>query len=322
MSTANALTTISQDIYAARESFDLARVDVGLNFEREAGFAIQHLGKNKYSMDTAMANRQSVFDAVVNIAAMGRSLNPALKEAYLVPRDGRICLDISYIGLLAIAQESGAILWGQARLVHAQDTFELQGFDAPPRHNYNPFSKDRGEIVGVYVVVKTPSGDYLTDTMSIEEVYAIRDRSSAWKNSKSGPWKTDEGEMIKKTVIKRAYKTWPKSDRLAHAIDHLNTAAGEGIEFEKEEPKKLTAGGFFHPAKAKVELSPEREAIIDAVASSVVDHYNADDLIGAYEEYIGVGDVEEKLALWEKIPNEIRKALRKHGNALKETVAA
>jgi recombination protein RecT len=34
------------------------------------------------------------------VAAIGITLNPASKLAYLVPRDGMVCLDISYMGLL------------------------------------------------------------------------------------------------------------------------------------------------------------------------------------------------------------------------------
>jgi recombination protein RecT len=36
--------------------------------------------------------------------------------------------------------------------------------------------------------------------------------------------------MAKKTVIKRAYKTWPKTDRLDKAIHFLNTDGEEGLE--------------------------------------------------------------------------------------------
>ena len=150
-----------------------------------------------------------------------------------MPRDGRICLDISYIGLMDLAMSTGAIRWAQAELVYAADAFSLNGFDKPPTHSYNPFAKDRGEVIGVYVVVKTADGDYLTETMSIEDVNAIRDRSSAWKawvsKNKSCPWVTDPGEMAKKTVVKRGYKYWPKTERLEQAIHHLNTDGGEGL---------------------------------------------------------------------------------------------
>ncbi|MGP0745242.1 recombinase RecT, partial [Escherichia coli] len=88
----------------------------------------------------------------INVAAIGITLNPASKLAYLVPRDGMVCLDISYMGLLHIAMESGVISWGQAKLVHANDTYESNGLDKAPTHKYNAFG-DRGDIVGVYCTV-------------------------------------------------------------------------------------------------------------------------------------------------------------------------
>lgn len=226
----NAITIISGAIEQARTSFANVLTDRSINFDREAGFAVQILGANDFAMGIATKNRQSVIDAVTNIAAIGISLNPAKKQAYLVPRGGKICLDISYMGLLDLAIASGSLIWGQAELVKESDAFALNGFDKPPTHVFSPFSKDRGEIVGVYVVVKTSGGDYLTTTMTIDECNDIRDRSEAWKRNKSGPWKTDPGEMVKKTVIKRASKLWPKTDRLDHAIHHLNTDGGEGLE--------------------------------------------------------------------------------------------
>lgn len=223
------IATIEQDIYGTRNSFASVLTDPSLNFEREAGFALQTFHNNDYAAKIAMSNRQSVVNAVNNIAAIGISLNPAKRQAYLVPRDGKICLDISYMGLMDLAMSTGSIRWAQAELVYAGDAFTLNGFDKPPTHTYNPFAKDRGEIVGCYVVVKTADGDYLTTCMSREDIDGIMNRSQSVKSGKSSPWKTDYGEMAKKTVVKRAYKYWPKTDRLEQAIHHLNTDGGEGL---------------------------------------------------------------------------------------------
>ena len=225
----SAISTIEQYVYGAENSFQNVLVDKSINFEREAGFAIQILTSGDFIAKLAVGDRQSVVNAVTNIAAIGISLNPAKKQAYLVPRKGKICLDISYMGLIDLAVQAGSILWAQADLVYETDAFTLNGFDKPPTHSYNPFSKERGAMVGAYVVVKTPSGDYLTDCMSREEIDAIKNRSESVKAGKSSPWDTDYGEMAKKTVVKRAYKYWPKSDRLDQAIHHLNTEGGEGL---------------------------------------------------------------------------------------------
>lgn len=231
----NALSIITGAIAEARDDFSRVLVDRSISFERESGFAIQILQNNDFAMKIAMGSKQSLLAAVTNIAAIGISLNPARKQAYLVPRGGKICLDISYIGLLDIAVASGSILWGQAELVRENDAFRKVGMDKQPVHDFEPFGKNRGEIVGVYVVVKLHNGDFLTTTMDIEEVYSIRDRSESWKRNGGGPWKTDEGEMIKKTVIRRAYKLWPKTDRLDSAMDQLS-ANGERMVDVNERP--------------------------------------------------------------------------------------
>lgn len=229
----NALALITGDIYASRDAFEAVLADRSINFDREAEFAIQILSQNDYAIKIAQSNRQSVINAVTNIAAIGISLNPAKKQAYLVPRDGKICLDLSYMGLADLATASGSIKWVKAGVVHANERFSLNGFDRPPEHSFDPFSKDRGEAVGVYVVAKTADGDYLTEAMSADEVNAIRDRSSAWRawvdKKRSCPWVTDWAEMAKKTVVKRAYKLWPKTERLDQAIHHLNTDGEEGL---------------------------------------------------------------------------------------------
>tara|TARA_R110000737_G_scaffold4475_1_gene14526 strand:+ start:37 stop:864 length:828 start_codon:yes stop_codon:yes gene_type:complete len=201
--------------------------DESVVWEKEKQFAIQAIQANDYLAKIANNNQASLQNAIVNIASIGISLNPALKYAYLVPRKGGVCLDLSYMGLLHLAQSSGVILWGQCKIVRANDTYQNQGLSKEPSHLSDTFG-DRGEIVGAYCTVKTIDGDYLTEEMSIKEIFDIRARSEAFKKG-NGPWKTDEGEMIRKTVVKRAYKYWPKCERLGSAIQMLNDN-GEGIE--------------------------------------------------------------------------------------------
>lgn len=231
----NDLALVTNDIYACRDAFLAVQAEPSLNFDREANFAIQILEGNNYTLKVALQNRQAVIDAVTNIASIGLSLNPAKKQAYFVPRKGKICLDISYMGLMDLAMSTGSVRWGQAKLVYESDVFELNGVDQPPAHKTKPFAADRGPVIGVYVVIKTADGDYLTHPMSIGEVIAIRDRSEAWKaylkdSSKLCPWVTDPGEMTKKTCVKQAYKYWPKTDRLEKAIHYLNTETDEGLK--------------------------------------------------------------------------------------------
>ncbi|MDH0387963.1 MULTISPECIES: recombinase RecT [Citrobacter] len=224
-----------------KAEFEQVCAEPSINFKRESEFAMQIFANNDYLAKIAVANPVSTRSAVMNVAGIGISLNPAQKLAYLVPRKGSICLDISYMGLMHIAQQSGAIKWCQSAIVRNNDTFLREFIDQAPCHKYNDFdtAEQRGEIVGAYVVVKTDEGDYLTHTMRIADIYAIRDRSEAWKkykqdSSKKCPWVTDEEQMILKTVVKQAAKYWPRRERLDAAIDHVNTEGEEGINFSAE----------------------------------------------------------------------------------------
>ena len=214
--------------------FNQALSDQSITWQKEQQFAIQAFQKNDYLAKVAMANPSSAQNAIINVAAIGITLNPAAKLAYLVPRDGGVHLDISYMGLLHLAQVSGAIQWGQCKLVYASDTYESNGLDSAPTHKYNAFG-DRGAVVGGYCTVKTAQGDYLTEEMSLAEIKQVETSSKA----KNGPWKNWWDEMARKTIVKRASKYWPRVERLDMAVHHLNTDGGEGFADEPEQQAEI-----------------------------------------------------------------------------------
>lgn len=209
---------------------------ISIKYESEKEYAIQILTSNDYLMKVAMNNKQSLLQAITNVANIGLSLNPAEKQAYLIPRNvkidgkfiGKVFLEPSYMGLCKLATDSGSIEWIQADCVYQQDIFKDCGVGEKPEHSYNAFSKDRGEFVGVYAVAKTNTGDYLTTIMDADEVNSIRDRSESYKSG-YGPWKSDYKEMAKKSVVRNAFKMWPRTnERMTEAV-HLSNE-NEGFE--------------------------------------------------------------------------------------------
>jgi recombination protein RecT len=217
---------------AAKDKFEaIVANNPSVDWVTESMFAYQMISADSYIMGIAQNNRESVKNAVINVAAVGLTLNPATHYAYLVPRGGAICLDISYRGLIKIATDSGSIKWAKAELVYKDDEFEYLGPASMPVHKQaDPFSSSNGTeagLIGAYCVAKTSDGDFLVEKMSVVELNKIRDEASA--AAKKGPWKTYYGEMVKKCVIKRAQKTWPMSDqheRLQTAVNVINETEG------------------------------------------------------------------------------------------------
>lgn len=206
-----------------------------LDFQQECLFARQQILKNDYTLKVAGQNPNSLQGAILNVAAIGISLNPANQHAYLVPRDGQICLDISYRGLVKLATDSGAIKWAKVELVYENDHFAWLGPAQQPEHRADPFS-DRGALKGGYCIAKLPDGEILTEVMKVEEINKVRDTSKAFQNNR-GPWVDWYEEMAKKTVLKRAYKSWPQTpnrQRMDQAVDVLHETEGTAYTLEQQ----------------------------------------------------------------------------------------
>lgn len=225
-------------VYKAIESSAAKFSDSQLDFDKEQVFAVEQLMKNSYSMKVAQNNPQSVKLAMYNVAMVGLSLNPQLGQAYLIPRrtrsneDPKIVLDISYRGLIDIGTSGNSILCAKSVLVYSNDQFSYNGPMDKPSHDFDPFlpKAERGDLKGSYCQAKLPSGDYLIETMSLQEMHEVRDKSEAFKQ-KVGPWIDWPEQMYLKCPLKRAFKWWPNQNnqRLASALKLLNEENGEGF---------------------------------------------------------------------------------------------
>jgi len=212
-------------VFSAQKQFE-ATNEFKLNFNREAGFAIQILCNNPFLLK---CDGDSIKHAVANVAMTGISLNPALKYAYLVPRkskEGMKCvLDISYIGMIKILTDAGAVKNVDAGVIYANDKYDYRkGSD--PYFKHTPTLSGRGEMIGAYAIAFFRDGGFQFEVLGREEIEKIRSTSESWKNEegrKYSPWETWEGEMWKKSALKRLFKLLPKtqfSDQLIAAISH------------------------------------------------------------------------------------------------------
>lgn len=223
---------MSNELTVTRESFskiEKAMQDAGFSVERvkqEISFAIQTVNK---SPQLAKCSRESVLQSVLNISNIGLSLNPAAKEAYLIPRYNSLSkqmeasLEPGYIGLVKLLTDAGGVTSMLCQLVYENDVefvIDLANNVNPVIHKPELNKKKRGEIIGCYALATLPDTTRQVEYMSIDEVNEIRERSETFRAFKEGKiksctWVTDYGEMVRKTVIKRIYKYLPRTERMA-----------------------------------------------------------------------------------------------------------
>jgi len=214
-----------QLVFMAQKQFEVSN-EYKMNFNREAGFAIQILTNNPYLLK---CDPDSVKHAIVNVALTGITLNPALKYAYLVPRkvknELKCILDISYMGMIKILTDAGAVKNVDAGVIYQNDKYDFRrGSD--PYFKHQPALSNRGEKVGAYAIAFLRDGGFQFEILGKEEIEKIRATSESYKNEegrKYSPWETWEDEMWKKSTLKRLFKLLPKtnfSDQLIASISH------------------------------------------------------------------------------------------------------
>lgn len=133
-----------------------------------------------------------------------------------------------YRGLVNCAKRAECITDAYAEVVKEKDEFHYS-LGLNPDLQHVPATGERGKLIAAYCVFQLPDGAKRFVVMDGEEVKGIQNRSRA---GTSGPWVTDEAEMWKKTVTRRAMKPFAgMSAMLDAAIDADNAATG--IEIEK-----------------------------------------------------------------------------------------
>lgn len=219
----------------------IADVIPGKIFTADRIITLVKLAANR-NRDIAACNPASVLLAVLDLARVGLEPGGALQRAALVPYKGECTAQIMFQGMVELMLRSGLVLDVQAHVVYEGDEFRFRLGDRPEiYHVPDVESVDREALpwTHVYCVINLKGGGTIRDVMGHGAVMRIKARSRSGANGK-GPWSTDEAEMARKTVLKRAAKVAPKSDELAEAIemDNRDYSVGGHQEQEQEKPKR------------------------------------------------------------------------------------
>jgi recombination protein RecT len=264
---------MSKELAIKFDSVEQSMRDAGFSPERvkqELSFAMQIITK---SAQLQKCTGESILTAVANISNIGLSLNPAAKEAYLIPRWSNTSkameasLEGSYVGLVKLLTNAGSVTAMTCQLVRENDDFsiDLANNDNPVKHLINP-KISRGEIIGAYALGTLIGGDRQVEYMPLEEIEAIRERSETYKAFKEGKiksatWVTDFGEMARKTVIRRIYKFLPRTEQM-QKIDAAVQL--DNSDYDKRLEEAVTAA--LENQRAEILAIPEvlRESIAQA----------------------------------------------------------
>lgn len=196
----------------------------------------------------------SLLGAIMQAATLG--LEPGLLgHAYFVPFNNKkkdangketwvkeVTFIAGYKGLLDLARRSGEIKTIQAQAVHANDLFEYECGLNPVLRHVPKLIGDRGPAVGFYAYALTKDDGTYFEFMTLEDVQKIQARSKA---KDYGPWKTDFGQMARKTVLRRLCNYLPLKVEIAQSIAEeaeLEFADATKIEMNLgDEPKVIEA---------------------------------------------------------------------------------
>lgn len=219
---------------AQRESMIRALLPSSVSFDKFQATVVAAVGGNPKLLDV---DRGSLIKACIQAAELGLSLNPSLGEGDILQVwDNRLKSYTAqfrprYMGMMKLARQSGEVLKIEAEIVRENDEFLFQKGDNP-RLEHRIKLGGRGEMIGAYCIWTLKNGEKQFEVMDRDQVLATKERSSSkTKEGKFvGPWVTDEEEMWRKTVVRRASKYMPRScenfDK-AVTIDNLHEAGHE-----------------------------------------------------------------------------------------------
>lgn len=208
---------------------------------KEIDFAAQAMMNNTYLITVAKQNPLSLVNALKNIALTGSTLNPVLKQAYLVPftigGTPTITLMPSYMGLIDVLVNNGLVRKVEAYCVFKGDEFKItHGSEAKLIHNPAPWAeRTESTMLGAYYFVVLIDGTEMFDHMSKAEIDAVKERSPSTGTDRNGkekksPWTTDYCEMAKKGLALDTLIPTPKGFTTMGEIkvgDEVFNALGE-----------------------------------------------------------------------------------------------
>ena len=301
------------------------RASKDIRFGQECLFALQAFERNNR---LKQCTEESVRSAILDVAAVGLSLNPALKHAYLIPRSRKVgkdvagkpiyikecCLDISYLGMKHAAEQSGAVITAWANVVWSNDEYEHEeGSEPRLYHKPTKLGENRGVRVAAYAIAELHNGRKHITVLRSERIEEIRQCSENPDGTYS-PWVNHTDEMWRKTAMKNGAKYWPHVKQFAEVISVANKTEGLRTEYlEQQERRRGQAKELPPPTGPSDEVRSK-------VHDETLEHLQAHDAVNMKKLWDAF-DADNQAKLWKMFTSAQRGAITKLIKSGKEKTA-
>lgn len=151
------------------------------------------------------------------------------RECYLIPYGNSVQFQTDYKGEVKFAKKYAIrkIKEIYAKVVREGDEFVEEIVDGQPSIDFKPKPFSKADILGAFAVVLYMDGGMAYETMSTDDINAVRNNYS--KASQSKAWKYSYDEMCKKTVLRRLCKHIEKDFESVEAMSAWEE--GSGMDF-------------------------------------------------------------------------------------------
>jgi recombination protein RecT len=178
-----------------------------------AKFAQDALTAIKANPKLGEADARSLFGALFLAAQLKLPVGGPLAQFHLTPRTVKGKLEVvpivGYGGYVQLVMNTGTYSKVSSFLVHENDYFTSgANSERGEFYDFKQASGDRGEVIGVVTYAKLRGADESSWVFVDADTMRAKHRPKYWEGT---PWKTDEGEMFKKTGVRVLQKYLPKS---------------------------------------------------------------------------------------------------------------
>lgn len=262
-----------KDLVRAQQPAIEAQLGGMLNSGAFVRAAISEIQKSEQLQQATAA---SILGSIMLAAQLKLEVGPALGHFWLTPRKDHgtwVCLPIvGYQGLIELAYRSGRVGKIETFLVREGDRFEYGANSERGRYfDWQPADRDaKRPWTDVVVTAHILGGGLVWETLPKEKVLARR--PSNWEK---GPWKTNEEEMARKTLVREVSPYLPKSTEFGLAVQITRQVEEEGangqtISVGAEQSPVLAA-----TATAAVNAEETEEERFERMSAEEFDRENA-----------------------------------------------